>query len=682
MPSTFLGLTISSSGLSTYQTALNVTANNIANVDTDGYSRQEALQKAAQALSTNTSYGQIGTGVTVTDIEQIRNSYYDESYWDNNSSYGEYYIKDYYMTQIENLFYEDDSSAGYVDAFNSVFDSLEDLMTNSSDASYRTAFVNSVEAMSEYFNQLYTGLQEIQESANDELKSSVDTVNSIAEQIYALNKQINTIEQSGTTANELRDERALLIDELSELVPVEVTETSILTSDGYDTGATNYKVKICGQTLVDNNGYNTLECVAREEKVNQSDIDGLYDIYWSNGQQANFTSSGSSGKIKSLIDIRDGNNANNFSGTITDVDNIESTVTVSSSTYSSLNQIDLNDSGTIQLGTKQVEYDGYSVEYNESTGMYDFTFNVVQSSGSSVTLSDSFLGKTASVGDSVDYYGVPYYMSQINEFIRAFAETTNNIFIQGENLYGDQGSILFTGTDVTGDTYDFMISGDVDSITTNAFSETVVSIDPDSSETASPASSGKILIGQTYYMYSSCSYNSATGMYDFVMDDEVNSSLAGSNADIVSVAVSTSSDSIYQLTAGNVAVLSDVLKDVDLLGTTYSITDSYDSGDILDQFSEILDDSDVLSFRGGSATDFLSCILSDIAVDASKAKTFSENYSTTQSVIETLRQSVSGVDTDEEALNLVEYQNAYNLNAQMVQVLTEVYDRLILETGV
>ena len=87
-------------------------------------------------------------------------------------------------------------------------------------------------------------------------------------------------------------------------------------------------------------------------------------------------------------------------------------------------------------------------------------------------------------------------------------------------------------------------------------------------------------------------------------------------------------------------------------------------------------------YNGGTAGEFLECIITDIALDTNTAKTLSSNYDEIGRMIEQQRLSVSGVDNDEEALNLVKYQNAYNLSAKMISVLTEIYDRLILETGV
>ena len=77
---------------------------------------------------------------------------------------------------------------------------------------------------------MYGNLQELQKDINLEIKQNVDQINSIAEKISTLNKQINVIEMSGPKANELRDRREVLIDELSEIVDVDITEHDILDS--------------------------------------------------------------------------------------------------------------------------------------------------------------------------------------------------------------------------------------------------------------------------------------------------------------------------------------------------------------------------------------------------------------------------------------------------------------------
>ncbi len=96
----------------------------------------------------------------------------------------------------------------------------------------------------------------------------------------------------------------------------------------------------------------------------------------------------------------------------------------------------------------------------------------------------------------------------------------------------------------------------------------------------------------------------------------------------------------------------------------------------------MISDKNQFSFRGRSAGGFLECILSDATLNASNANTFYSTYLSLETNIDNQRTSISGVDEDEEALNLVKYENSYTLASKMINVLTEVYDRLILQTGV
>ena len=103
----------------------------------------------------------------------------------------------------------------------------------------------------------------------------MDNINSIAEKISVLNKQINNIEVRGGHANELRDQRANLIDELSGIADVETKEFEVTNSNGQNLGGTNYRVYINGQTLVDGNDYRTLKCTSSKYLNNQMDAEGM-----------------------------------------------------------------------------------------------------------------------------------------------------------------------------------------------------------------------------------------------------------------------------------------------------------------------------------------------------------------------------------------------------------------------
>jgi flagellar hook-associated protein 1 FlgK len=487
----------------------------------------------------------------------------------------------------------------------------------------------------EYFNGLAGNMEALQKDVNQEIKLKVDEINSLAGQIANLNKQINTIELAGTTANELRDKRTVLLDQLSEIVDIEVTETPIVDSNNPDreTGGNRFMVKIAGgQLLVDTNEYRGLECVARTsyEKVNQTDIDGLYDVYWEDGQKFNLYNAAMGGDLKGLVAMRDGNNGEYFTGTVTAVGSVTDaatgvtqdtvTIEVGRSYLQDLNKCNLSDQGgIINLGNQEFYYDSWEYTYDKDTDTYSYTFTLSQSGESDSKnqkgVTNDRVGKTATIGSSVDYQGVPYYMSQMNEWIRTFAEKFNDILTSGYTADNLQGVKMFTADHATDEEqFDF----------------------PDSTR------------------------------YD-----------TGE-----SVTVKVSDDSYYRMTAKNLSILAAMENDPSLMANKSSAADGVEQGDLLTQLKTMATDKDKMSFRGASASEFLQNILSDVALNASSANTFSQSFADISYTIDNQRISISGVDEDEEAINLVKYQNAYNLASRMIQTLTEIYDRLILETGV
>ena len=245
MSSTFFGLTIASSGLRAANAALNTTGNNIANASTVGYSRQAVQQEANDALRVFATYGCAGAGVDTIAIERIRDSFYDTKYRDNETRLGEYDVKAYYMKMIED-YLTDDNKTGFKTVFNKVSNALQEILKHGSSESTKAQFISTVKSMTDYFNNMYGDLQNLQADVNDEIKIRVDKINSIAQDLATINKQINVIEIAGTMANELRDKRDVMLDELSAIVDMETQEVPIYDTEGNETGAKRLIVRIAG----------------------------------------------------------------------------------------------------------------------------------------------------------------------------------------------------------------------------------------------------------------------------------------------------------------------------------------------------------------------------------------------------------------------------------------------------
>lgn len=636
MPSQFFGLNIAYTGLLASNAALNTTSNNIANVQTEGYSRQQVKQQAANALRVFQTYGCAGAGVETLAIERVRDEFYDAKFWKNNAKVGEYDMKQYYMQQIETYFDDNGKNAGFKTVFDQLMTTgLQELMKDPSSNTAKAQFVGYAGSLVEYFNGLAGNMEALQKDINQEIKLKVDEINSLAGEIANLNKQINTIELTGVKANELRDRRTLLLDQLSEIVDIETKETPIVDTNNpeRETGANRFVVKIAGgQLLVDNSEYRGLECVARTsyEKVNQTDIDGLYDVYWKDGQKFSLYNASMGGNLKGLVELRDGNNGENFTGAITAIGTATDpdtglshdtvTIEVGKSYLQDLNKCNLSDQGgIINLGNQEFYYDSWEYTYDADADTYSYTFHLSQAGGvdskNTARITNDRVGKVASIGSSVEYQGIPYYMSQMNEWIRTFAQKFNDILGEGYNANNIPGMNMFTADYAADDEqFDF----------------------PDSTR----YDKGK------------------------------------------SVTVKVDDDSYYRMTAKNLNILAAMEDDPSLMAHKYSAGDGVEQNDLLTDLKNMVSDKNKMSFRGASASEFLQSILSDVALNASRANTFSQCFAEISYTIDNQRISISGVDEDEEAVNLVKYQNGYNLASKMIQTLTEIYDRLILETGV
>ena len=626
MSSTFFGLTIAASGLNTSQAQINTTANNISNVNTNGYSRQVVNTVASSALRVYQSYGTTGTGVEAKSVTQRRDLYYDEKYWNNQAALGYYEKKQYYMNQIEDYYNENSSNTGFTTIYTKMFNAMSTMQGSPGDDTVRKQFISNAKQLTEYFNQLSTKLKDLQNSINDEIKTAVDDINAISEKVAVLTKQINVIEQGGGHANELRDQRALLIDELGEICDVSVKETEVRNSNDPDmnTGATYYMVYINGQQLVDTYEYNTLAVVSRatEQMYNQSDIDGLYDIVWAkDGDRFNAVPSSSGGHLKSMFEVRDGNNNENMHGTVSDAD--EKHITIKDISIKDLNEFNMPSKGQITTNNMHYTYDGFSFNTNAKGEVESVTFNLINPIGKDAA--KALVDKTFQVGDDVDYMGIPYYQNQMNLFLRNFCEKFNKIEESGVDLNGDDMGAFFIAKDLVDSHIEYQMT---DELTAQN------PANPDNPEAR------------------------------------------------IGVTLSSNDNTYYLLTAGDVSIAKKTDKDARIFATTTK--ENYSSGvDAADLIVELqkLQRKETL-FRGGGGDAFLQCIYADVTIDAQECKIFSTNFTNIKKTITEQRMSVSGVDEDDEALDLMKFQNAYNLASKCISVFSEIYDRLILNTGV
>lgn len=239
-------LSIAASALRAGQAAVHVTAHNIANAETEGYSRQRPV--LAEGFPVATPDGMFGTGVRLRDIERVRDELTNRSFRRENALAREFATRSELLGRAEALLGEpqDRGLASELDAF---FSAWSELATHPSSQTARTVLRDRADQVAERFRSLAAGLDQLRQDAEDRLASSVDRINAIAEGVARLNRDIVAAETGGRTAGDLRDARDRLLDELSGLTPVTV----------FPRGDGSVGVQTSGISLVDGPGYGRVE---------------------------------------------------------------------------------------------------------------------------------------------------------------------------------------------------------------------------------------------------------------------------------------------------------------------------------------------------------------------------------------------------------------------------------------
>ncbi|QHA93903.1 flagellar hook-associated protein FlgK [Bacillus sp. N1-1] len=215
MTSTFHGLEVGKRSLYTQQTALTTTGNNISNANTPGYSRQRVDMQATSSITypyqTGSSSSQLGTGVSVESIERVRSEYLDSQYRERNGQLGADSTKLETLQQIEEMTREPGN--GLSASLDRFFSAWEDLASNPDSLAARAVLVERSEELLSQGKTLNDGLASLSKSLNDQVTAVNDQINAISSQIDSLNKEIALKPE----ANELKDRRDLLMDEMSGL---------------------------------------------------------------------------------------------------------------------------------------------------------------------------------------------------------------------------------------------------------------------------------------------------------------------------------------------------------------------------------------------------------------------------------------------------------------------------------
>lgn len=220
MSGLFATLNVGKRGLYAQQGALDVTSHNIANSNTEGYTRQRAIMETTRpfgmpSMNCQIGPGQVGTGVEISKIQRVRDTFMDYQVRRETSTLGQYEARDKYLSEVEGIFNEP-SDTGISTLIGKFFDAWQEVAKHPEGSNARTVLASQASALAKELNHNYGQLTKVKENAQESIKQATFDINNALDRVDKLNQQIMAVKVSGMEPNDLMDKRDLLLDELSK----------------------------------------------------------------------------------------------------------------------------------------------------------------------------------------------------------------------------------------------------------------------------------------------------------------------------------------------------------------------------------------------------------------------------------------------------------------------------------
>jgi flagellar hook-associated protein 1 FlgK len=286
-------------GLKAHQNAIDVTSNNISNASNPDYVRERPVFSTLPSI--NTAPGGIGTGTKISSVYRITDTFLFNRYTSTSATYSNLDTQEQYLKEISTYFPDVTDNGLYKD-MEDFFNAWQTFASNPNDGSVKVDLASKTQTMTDDIKSLKNRLVDIQKSINDSLNSKLGEANDIIKQIAGLNKEITAKEADGTThANELRDKRDALEKRLKDLLDVNVYKTGVKSADAqgaettdYDT---DYQISLGGYPLVDNSTYHELS-------IESLDGNPMIGVEKQDYSVADITKSVKGGEIGALLSLR------------------------------------------------------------------------------------------------------------------------------------------------------------------------------------------------------------------------------------------------------------------------------------------------------------------------------------------------------------------------------------------
>lgn len=643
MRSTFSGLSIAISGLYTNKKSLDVTSHNIANVNNPSYIRQQVIQSTSQYSNLPGGF-QIGSGVTIQQIRQIRDEFLDLKYRLQSEQFGYWSAKNMVFEQIQGILNEI-SNSGLQKVMDQFWNGWEELSKEPDNLTIRGLLKERAVAFVETVNHLSQQIDNLQLNLNKEINIKVNEINDIAKRIAKLNENILIYEVKGYKGNDYRDDRNALLDRLSQLVNIEYNEEP--------NGVVN--VSIGGKRLVNGKFYSEIEA-----KENGS---AFVDIFWKDvSEKVNIAGGELLGLLHSRGDVQT-TILDKGNGTVNEEVDV---VIAVDTTISNINEInDMINTYKIDLQKRGLDPQFISTTF-ENGNISNLITNIesmggfrVNSHKKLIIITDENIGGNSNV---ISDNEITDYVNRLN----ALGISTTVISDSTYQYTGDVGEDGWDSiTDGTGGRF-FSIND----ITKTDFAESL------SQETTNTASRhmGKVdsflEIIPSVKKKLNAFVNTIARNINYIHRKGI--TLLGTTEVDFFIAANPSKP----IEAGNIALN----PNLDTLNNI-AASQSGDRGDgrIAKQIAELRNE---YIFADMNSDDYYRDIISSIGVAGNEASTMEESQKILISQIDDKRKAMSAVSLDEEMTDMLKYQHSYVANTRVVNAIDEMIDNIINRMGV
>jgi len=713
MRGSFYGMNVALTGLFTAQRNQHTIAHNTANMQTVGYSRQTTIQSAANPIRLFNKTGMVGTGVDIMAVTRMRDYYLDQKIWYQKTVQGAWAQKANLVDQIQFRIQGGSDGMGYNAVTNDFYSVLQELSKDASNMSIRSVAKEQATTMTTYFNNLAENLEKLQEDTNFDVKAMVEKINSIGHRIEALNRQIYEVEILGERANDLRDARDLLLDELAGLINIEVGEHNYgkLPSGADDM---RFYIYIGGTQFLQHfdrrdSVVNELKCVSRIESLNEEDVFGLFDVVWTKPSDKEEPVVITGGELRGLLDVRDGNSGY--------VQNSKYNFLTSPPTSFNMNMT-VNIGGTPQSVSISLTFNEYirnveSMTIKELADLLSDRVNralhdqagieITPENRASVTTTTNGrlqidLSRIATTGGAAPVAAA----AVISHFELTAPETLKQALGLAEIPAGGTPQSTLTSTkDIVNEVRTNAYKGipyylrklnEYVRTYAMAFNEGFIDSNTDKTITFDEVLTGHAMgynitqdlgeppAGVRFFTIKDSRGNEYT-TGDFLMMSELRMpSLYGLEPDSPEYQenINAIMNAYNKMTAKNFSVSQDILNNPALIATSANAGDVEDNTNLLAIVAQRFNRH---MFSEGSPEDFMQSLTTDSAVDTNQAAFLLENQDNFIGLLMMRRESISGVWQDEEFANMIRQQHAYNASAMMITIFNQIYETLINRLG-